>query len=362
VSALSHLAPGRQKFLVGRLVGHEAVEHCLAACKEEEEESVDAVRDEINHWTKQVLSERTSNESLTDYLHALEQVLPGRVHQMHAEVAQKVIAHLLDRIKAIDQGRRDAFQEAFQAVVGASVQLYHACRVPAEHNRLRFELLCQPSGATHDFATDVMTGGRTARRGSGLRAQVLLTGDSFRFAEARAIPYVLFHEVVVHVLAHPSAVESGGKFAEGWMDLVAKQLHDAVLENGSVPGVEPVGLPFPERTKAWGSAIHNARTDPETKRRVRRVQGRDAGEGVLRGIRGFAGDDALLIFWTLSVALNRSELSEDDRDELTEILSIGLRRTPEPALLAALRRFAGTYTDDPIGAAEAFARDVLTAA
>lgn len=89
-----------------------------------------------------------------------------------------------------------------------------------------------------------------------------------------AVPYLLCHELVCHV-NQGAPMDSGDPFAEGWMDLVAKRLHD-LWASEIFPWAPAMALSAADRLS--GDVLRRWRglAEPHMTTRAARVQGRYA--------------------------------------------------------------------------------------
>ncbi len=142
-----------------------------------------------------------------------------------------------------------------------------------------------------------------------------------------AIPYVLIHECVAHAFRGPGNstkdTGQGSEFAEGWMDRVALLLFLRAVRSGRAPR-----LPSPWRTVAdidervtTVSRERRSERDPDPHQRLRDRWdvGQEAAleiEGVIKRILGGNQAKATQEFIRLSLLLNASDVSPEDRDRM----------------------------------------------
>jgi hypothetical protein len=93
-----------------------------------------------------------------------------------------------------------------------------------------------------------------------------------------AIPYLLCHELVCHV-NQGAPMDSGDPFAEGWMDLVAKRLHDE-WANEIFPWAPAMARSAADRLSDVVLRRWQGLAEPSMTTRAARVQGRYAAEFV----------------------------------------------------------------------------------
>jgi hypothetical protein len=146
-----------------------------------------------------------------------------------------------------------------------------------------------------------------------------------------AIPYVLVHECVAHAFRGPADstedTGQGSEFAEGWMDRVA-----LLLLLGAVNPGRPNVLPWPWSTvqdiKVRMSSVHMERRrpydpDPYARQRSKWNVGVEAALALQGKIEHILNNDqsrAEEEFLRLSLLLNASDISPDDRDRLARRL------------------------------------------
>jgi len=150
-----------------------------------------------------------------------------------------------------------------------------------------------------------------------------------------AIPYVLAHECVAHAFRGPyDSIEDtgqGSEFAEGWMDRVALLVLLRALRTDVASA-----LPWPWNTivdldvqvgSACKDRLKVRNPDPIGRLRSKWEVGNEAALALERSIRGIVGDQAEAVeeFLRLSLLLNASDISPDDRDHLARQLYL---RTP----------------------------------
>jgi hypothetical protein len=369
--ALDRLPVGRMKFVVARWLAYEALEGCWALCNtEDNEKAFDSFEYGLNYYTRQVLPDEEPCEPLEALLDRLPDEIARNVAAKHQGIARRLADAVAGSYDSFLRSGSDPFHNACEAVMAASLRLYQTCAPTTLADNISFSLLVQEQGPTRGVVPgSIHTGGLTIPKASSreggrnrVEVQVHLSGDSFRLAEVFALPYVLFHEVVAHALADFPAVNFGGLFADGWMDHVAAEVHEAVMR-GEEP-FDSMTLPFshPPRSRHFGQQLHDARYS----RSYLRV-GREAAQRVEMALERIVGPEARGAFWSLSTALNQSPLTRDERDEIAEITATRLSASADPAdrpVLLALERFltyrAASASETPVEAAIRFGRDILT--
>ena len=158
-----------------------------------------------------------------------------------------------------------------------------------------------------------------------------------------AIPYVLVHECVAHAFRGPSDstedTGQGSEFAEGWMDRVALLLLLRAVRPGAA-----LELPWPwsdvldvgiEAGSAYRERHALRGPDPQARLRSKWDIGAKASVALQQKIGHILGDKSRAEeeFLRLSLLLNASDISPDDRDNLAS----RLYRAPTPDLHDAVK-------------------------
>lgn len=185
----------------------------------------------------------------------------------------------------------------------------------------------------------------------------------FDAATLAALPFILFHECVSHVLQGPhdhlrEVPENGSQFAEGWMDRAAWEVFQSVGPPTLFPYV--CGGTF---YNSGAIRAYAARHTPEVKYRIsdaqRRTMGWQAACRVVEFLQGELGNTAAIdAFLRLSFEWNASDRTVTSRDTAAHLMGSVLRydrpdRRHDLAqiLLPALRDFAaGGSLDDLLDA------------
>ena len=137
------------------------------------------------------------------------------------------------------------------------------------------------------------------------------------------IPYVIFHEVLSHVLRSPwTAVpveDDGSRFQEGWMDFMALRLHEAYTRGafGSIGSPLVRDQPGDCRYHAEGYSRSRFALDNQLEVHSQRAIGWAAAERCLSAIATARGGDvADAVLMELSLLINRSRQATITRDGL----------------------------------------------
>lgn len=352
MSSLADLVPDRQRFLLARLLGHEAVERCRGVV---DERLLHAIREDLDLYTRFTLGSPT-DPGVGPYLRALPDALRRRADPANGAAAHQVAGELDALVGVALKGGTDPVGAMHDAVLVEALRFYSEAGVPRTPEEMRFRVLLQLAGATHELATDVMVNGYTNRR-SVLEIQIHLSAETLGYAEFRAIPYVLFHEAIVHALAAPEMTEAQDYFAEGWMDFVAAEVHGEALRGSAVPGGTALGMARPQDTEDYGDSLYRARYRPDSPGRGHCNKGRDAARLVQDGLRAICGAaEGRRQFWCLSAAINAIPMAPVDRDDLVESLEHSLRGGADSQVAGALRRFVARDAG-AVNAAHAFAQE-----
>ena len=320
---LERLEIGQQKFVLGRWLGHEGLDKCRRWCARDPTKRqlrADAAT-LLDALTRGTLADKRSPESVEAFLTRLPSELERSLTASTA--TQRLLAAIAERVERHLEGPVDPFRRAFDLAAQASARL---CGAPAECAARPLEIYIARSGRLHDLPVSIQVAGKLVGAESGGTVELHLTADSFRAAEAHAVPYALFHEFVVHGHASAAAREDVGSFAEGWMDAVAFDVHTTAVRREPPLADLDVDLPFErEATFRAGERFHLARHHSD---------GAIDGSAEMRTV----GWQSALItldatqrlghprqdFWALSMAFNRGALPPYLRDEACEAAAIVL--------------------------------------
>jgi hypothetical protein len=152
-----------------------------------------------------------------------------------------------------------------------------------------------------------------------------------------SVPYLLCHELICHV-NQAAPMSSEDPFAEGWMDLVALQLHDQWAEE-IFPWAPALARRAAERLSDAVLQRWPGLQEPHMRTRALRLVGREAAQWVQERLRPFHDPSRVppeLV--RLSLQLNRVPLTVADRLEFISKVNLG-RFEPrlQASLLARLR-------------------------
>ena len=152
-----------------------------------------------------------------------------------------------------------------------------------------------------------------------------------------SVPYLLCHELICHV-SQAAPMSSEDPFAEGWMDLVALQLHDEWAEE-IFPWAPALARSAAARLSDGVLRRWRGLPEPHMRTRALRSQGREAAQWAQEKLRPFHDPGSVppeLI--RLSLQLNRVSVTVADRLEFISKVNYG-RSNPrlQASLLARLR-------------------------
>jgi hypothetical protein len=271
-------------------------------------------------------------QSLCNYLKQLAQDLRGGLAFPDHESAQ-TITPLLDFIdqmmEEVAQVQHDLLEEAFREAlhVAAAEYVRHGLQVPddlVKRASIAFDHQENMGWQALPIQLTAVTLLHSTEPHLSAIVQVLLSPRFLDEQTVFALPYVLLHECLCHVLQGPWAVgrmqaDANSRFAEGWMDVVAYRLHaglDAAFGNSSI-----ADLMSPLRWAAQmeaADAVYTARHAPQEADRAwsHRALGTDAANFMLRllGRLPDSRQDPGTPFMHLSVTLNASPLDNTERD------------------------------------------------
>jgi hypothetical protein len=153
-----------------------------------------------------------------------------------------------------------------------------------------------------------------------------------------SVPYLLCHELICHV-NQAAPMSSEDPFAEGWMDLVALQLHNQWAEE-IFPWAPATARAAAKRLSDTVLQRWPGLPEPHMRTRAARSEGHEAARWVRDKLRPFLGQGQVLpAFWRLSAQLNRVSLTVADRMEFISRVNLGSRFDVgiQAKLLARLR-------------------------
>jgi hypothetical protein len=155
-----------------------------------------------------------------------------------------------------------------------------------------------------------------------------------------AVPYLLCHELVCHV-NQGTPMDSGDPFAEGWMDLVAKRLHD-LWANEIFPWAPAMALSAADRLSGDVLRRWQGLAEPHMTTRAARVQGRYAARSVEQDLNSSRSvtDRTTEELTCLSLQLNVTSSSVSARKDFVSRVN---GAAFDPALRARLLAMLGRW-------------------
>jgi hypothetical protein len=224
--------------------------------------------------------------------------------------------------------------------------------------KLRFEIQAAESELSwHHGAQSKVAGATTLRDRPAATSVGLTLSLNLPWRDALdAIPYVLLHECVAHAFRGPGDstkdTGQGSEFAEGWMDRVALLLFLRAVRSGKA-----LRLPWPwstvadidERVTTVSKERRSERDpDPHERLRSRWCVGQEAAlevEGVIRRILRVNQAKATKEFIRLSLLLNASDITPEDRDRMARRIHMATHPSA-PGIEDELRRHVEAWLRD----------------
>jgi hypothetical protein len=239
-----------------------------------------------------------------------------------------MMAAILEALDAVadDDTDTDALVNAFRAATEFTIDRYRrlGIEVPKEiddNTRVSFcyDPGCQPIGLPLKYSacTSLDEDGSL-----GSKVDINVNAGKFDTTSAFALPYVLLHETVCHVLQGPYTAarlqaDASSRFAEGWMDVAAYRLHQEILA-----ALSPAHLSLKARPASQSEAAHRvhwARRTPNVDDRTwpHRAIGAETAEkveGLLTKRLPESFREPTDPFMHLSLALNAGPYTPTDLD------------------------------------------------
>jgi hypothetical protein len=257
--------------------------------------------------------EKDDNSPLDEFLTQMVEVV---------SLSSPTYGKTLERqIDAFRKHPMDPFAVIFEAARKASVWFYEREGHGVGDQPIRCELSLGPGRGDGMLPTGPQVNGALDSRSSGtLVVWLKLTSASFWDAEICALSYTIIHELVVHGFASANNRTSVERFAEGWMDFIAHQLHSELSQN-RLPGLQsPLSREFPPNQQEYfATLIHAARAEAQELVKKGRLAAMGARNALLAQ---FGGDTnrARNALWAFSAALNRSAVKPGRRSEACEAI------------------------------------------
>jgi hypothetical protein len=354
----SHLPLHAQKAVVGKLLGLQVIVPWLSSLEQDTAERLDRCL----CWQANLALTEPDDRS------ALEAFLMDLVHKINAEVGrlplatQSDVAHIVREMTEVVTNfcmtPFDPLERLVNAVAQTSSDFYqtYGIKVPPELWRRTLPIFSFFGGKKGlSFCPDIHLKIFTEfHEGDTLPARVFLKVAP-RWLDARtiaALPRVILHEYIAHVPQGPYMgrrinPDPTDAFAEGWMDYLAHQVHQAVLERrGPFHALAGQLLPAwkifyeasAERFFAERWALRDG--DPAAAARCEGVMAGSLLHDLLRGLPETAHDPDAYLF-RLSFGLNSSSLDDTARQRFVALVRRSLALASEvDTLVAPLRKWA----------------------
>jgi hypothetical protein len=347
-----------QKAIVGRLAVWTALaasEHCFGTGTEQYHKYI---LDTTLAFTTVEIDSRNRDRSARDFLAALEQTLLDSPDWVVAtEGSTKVSECFLPELKmAIEEYSQSGpwkIKMIYEDVAATAREFYHwaGCTdVPNPFDCALFRTTFyagRPTGREID-SQHCATATTHFSRAETPPTQVTLELHEIRkfdWPSALAIPYVLFHELICHVGQGPwnaARLESASasEFSEGWMDVIAHDVHRAAMKRNCPFAADGRYLDRSGHCRE-GAEYHGRRYRREDYPGAahQRLLGANALGAVAELLEQEAGPAHSEHLWHLSAAINASGESPNASDELSGTLRLALRESDlrEEAKQALLR-------------------------
>ncbi len=379
---LSRLPPKVQKAIIGQWILYEVLESHRATLQGTGHGAVwDALTGRVLEHTSLEFENPNDKQTVEDYLICLL----GHVDtfpppKSTAVVCSQIKSELRAAVAGYRQAPEDPLLRDFHTALEVTKEFYRLARIEIPASMMRgvtFEAGWAES-RPHAYPAPHQLGGLSTLSPRALYVKVGLTllPLLLDWKTRLAVPYVLLHELVSHAFVGPwtpgvrAQADADAFFAEGWMDTVAFQVHNNVMDGGLALG--SFGSRFGHESECLISArsLHDARyaSGEPPQAYAARDLGRETANRVLDTFKRLPETrlDPLNAFWRLSAALNTSALAQLNRRSLVLKLGPPLKRcklSQAPPVVEALREWdassrAGTNNQDAWDVALSFARTV----
>lgn len=329
-----------------------------------------AVRDRLCTSTAWQLEGRTGG-SLSSYLNQLGAELRASVSFPDPE-AEQACTPLLDEIDRVlaeaGHAHDDLLVTAFTDALEVAADLYsgHGLDVPPQDMVKRvsaaFDHQLMPLQSELPIQLTATTYLNDEPDGPSAHVDVVINADLLDELTVFSLPYVLLHECVCHVLQGPwrpgrVQPDAASRFAEGWMDVVAYVVHQAMDRPGRTETSGPDLLATLRAAAQQEAAekVHSARHERTRNRAwdrawAQRAMGARAARNMaalLAKLPETRGSDPTAAFTRLSVQLNTSSFDNQQRDLfITGVHTATLGRRTDPALVTRVRQYLHTQNLD----------------
>jgi hypothetical protein len=282
----------------------------------------------------------------------------------NAERACMPLLEEIDRVlAAAGQAQEDLLLTAVANALQAAAGLYgkHGIDVPPDlvkrvTVKLDFQLL--PVVTNLPIQLQAVTTLADSADGAAAVVDVLICPEELDELTVFSLPYVLLHECVCHVLQGPWSgrvqADASDRFAEGWMDVAAFVGHETMAGSWrtEVPGPDLLAAPRPTAQFDAAEKVHRARHQPQDHDRAwaPRAMGTEAARGLLKLLDRLpeCGSDATSAFLRLSLQLNASTFTNEERALFVLYVHRALRMKVEHKLVPHLRNYLTNGELDPL--------------
>jgi hypothetical protein len=267
---------------------------------------------------------------------------------------QGVVQGARDAVQSFGDDPYDPLNTQFEATLEVAGEFHRASGIAIPDEMLRrvsFVALCD-SGKPHPYPVDYYVSGSLTSSRRRLASQLYLTvlARKLDWQTYLAVPYVLLHELVSHAFVGPWDPDIRGNdpayqsFAEGWMDAIALQVHDAALD-GAAPLTRKPRFGHATGRKRVARRFHDARfhQGDDDQAYASREIGRDAADKVSKALEvreETSAESPQRSMWRLSAALNTGPLDQLGRHAVATELA---------RKLAPHRRSRGVGVEQALG-------------
>lgn len=302
------------------------------------------------------------------YAEILLEKITAAVGGPYAAARDRILRSYRPYLRKLAKANTDPFEKLCMVVAKAAAIWYRHHQVAVPKNlvsRLRIRIDHDPEPLDQSFESP-FTGAAAVHLGCHMEQccvgtkrhlqtlRLTLVPGSFEDDALSALPFVLFHECVSHVLQGPwdegrQAPDPASQFAEGWMDLAARTVFEHVLHN-RFPCERVELIPHEHRRdffESGGRRMCDARHKVSSRlarAANRRTEGWRAATNTLQAMQRAGIPDE--VFLQLSFELNTSDLSPAERDTLVQRFRAAFnpdqqfaRQSAKASLLAALVRY-----------------------
>lgn len=328
-----------EKAVLGRLLVYKALDLHRAQMEAADYGLLwEELRGKLCNSTARQLRFGRDDQPLEAYLKDLARELREELFFPDAS-AELVCAPLLDFIdelmEAAARTEHDLLVGAFKRAVELAAMEYirHGLPVPQELIKgatIEFEFQENSPGQTLPIQMEAYTLLEDEGSSPSAIVHVILAPRLLDEQTAFALPYVLLHECLCHVLQGPwvwprMQADANSRFAEGWMDVVAYRLHAAVDAIQGDTSITDLMCPLRRAAQMQAAdTVHAARRAHHDADRAwsHRAIGSEAANLLLDllGRLPESSDDPDTPFMQLSVSLNASSIDNTERDLFVSLI------------------------------------------